>query len=164
MALNETTLTDFPDVSAGLAGTAALTQALAGAGIDAPLWAITRGAVATGAGEAPASPVQAQVWGLGRVAALEHSDRWGGLIDLPPSWDDRTASRLCAVLAGTGEDQVAIRPTGIMGRRLARAASPSAGRSRAGRRAGPCWSPAAPAASAGTSPAGSPNAARRTSC
>ena len=27
----------------------------------------------------------AQVWGLGRVAALEYPDRWGGLVDLPRS-------------------------------------------------------------------------------
>ena len=52
-------------------------------GAGAPLWVLTRGAVAAGAGEVPVSPAQAQVWGLGRVAALEHPDRWGGLVDLP---------------------------------------------------------------------------------
>ena len=52
-------------------------------GWTAPLWAVTRGAVAAAAGEVPACPVQAQVWGLGRVAALEHPGRWGGLADLP---------------------------------------------------------------------------------
>ncbi|MGN9789470.1 SDR family NAD(P)-dependent oxidoreductase, partial [Nonomuraea sp. ZG12] len=55
-------------------------------------------------------------------AALEHPDRWGGLIDLPPVWDARTADRLVAVLAGCGEDQVAIRSAGVLGRRLVRAA------------------------------------------
>ncbi len=102
-------------------------QALGDAGIEAPLWVLTRGAVAAGPGEALTSPVQALAWGLGRVAALEHPDRWGGLIDLPPdpaAADRRgnergtgrgTAARLCAVLAGCGEDQVAIRPTGTYG-------------------------------------------------
>ena len=75
----------------------------------------------TGAGDPLTDPVQAQAWGLGRVVALEHADRWGGLVDLPASWDDRTAARLCAVLAGDDEDQVAIRPAGVLGRRLARA-------------------------------------------
>ena len=60
-------------------------------------------------------------WGLGRVAALEHPDRWGGLVDLPPVLDDRAGARLCAVLAGCGEDQVAIRGAGILARRLVRA-------------------------------------------
>ncbi len=122
LALDETPLADFPTVPAGLAGTTLLIQALGDAGVAAPLWAVTQGTVAAGPGEAPSHPVQAQVWGLGRVAGLEHSDRWGGLIDLPPTWDDRTATRLCAVLAGHEEDQVAIRPSGTMARRVVRAA------------------------------------------
>ena len=64
------------------------------------------------------------MWGLGRVAALEHPDRWGGLIDVPPVLDERAASRLCAVLAGCGEDQVAVRSSGVWGRRLVRASLP----------------------------------------
>jgi acyl transferase domain-containing protein/acyl carrier protein len=110
-------------VPEGLAGTLALVQALGDAGIGAPLWVLTRGAVAAGPGEL-ASPVQAMTWGLGRVAALEHPDRWGGLIDLPPVLDERAAARLCTVLAGCGEDQAAIRQAGILGRRLARASLP----------------------------------------
>ena len=110
-------------VPEGLAGTVALVQALGDAGITAPLWVVTCGAVAVGGGELTA-PVQAQAWGLGRVAALEHPDRWGGLIDLPPVLEERAAARLCAVLAGCGEDQVAIRAAGIMARRLVRAPLP----------------------------------------
>ena len=86
------------------------------------MWVLTRGAVAAGAGEVVASPVQAMAWGLGRVAGLEHPGRWGGLIDVPPGWDEVVAGRVCAVLAGCGEDQVAIRAGGIMARRLTRAA------------------------------------------
>ena len=113
-------------VPTGLAGTLALVQALGDAGVDAPLWVLTRGAVAAGPDEVLASPVQGQVWGLGRVAALEYRDRWGGLVDLPPVLDDRAAARLCAVLAGCGEDQVVIRAAGILARRLARAPLPRA--------------------------------------
>ncbi len=112
-----------PAMSRGLAGTLGLIQSLGTAGIDAPLWVLTQGAVATGPGEA-GSPPQAQVWGLGRVAGLEHPDRWGGLVDLPPVWDGRTATRLAALLAGTGEDQLALRPQGILARRLVRAGRP----------------------------------------
>ncbi|MBC3839602.1 hypothetical protein GXW82_03365 [Streptacidiphilus sp. 4-A2] len=38
--------------------------------------------------------------------------------------DDRSAERLCAVLAGCGEDQVALRSAGIRGRRLVRVPQP----------------------------------------
>jgi acyl transferase domain-containing protein len=130
LATDETPLAAYPVVQRGLAATLALVQALGDAGVAAPLWVLTRGAIATGAGEVLASPVQGQVWGLGRVAALEYRDRWGGLIDLPPVLDDRAADRLCAVLAdgglagggpAGGEDQVAIRASGILARRLGRA-------------------------------------------
>ncbi|MCX4862352.1 type I polyketide synthase [Streptomyces canus] len=126
LALDEIPVPEHPVVPRGLAATVALVQALGDAGIDAPLWAATSGAVAATPGEAPSSPAQAQVWGLGRVVALEHPDRWGGLIDLPAALDARAAARLVAVLAGCGEDQAAVRPTGLLGRRLTRAPRPSA--------------------------------------
>ncbi|MFI0227961.1 SDR family NAD(P)-dependent oxidoreductase [Streptomyces lydicus] len=129
LALDEASLAEFPVVNRGVAGMLGLVQALGDTGITAPLWALTQGAVATGSAEAPASPVQAQIWGLGRVVGLEHPDRWGGLIDLPSTWDDRTAARVCALLAGSGEeDQLAVRPAGVMARRLVRAARPASGR------------------------------------
>jgi short-subunit dehydrogenase/acyl carrier protein len=117
----------YPVVAPGLAGTLALMQGLGDAGIGAPLWVLTCGAVAAETGDQVASPVQAQVWGLGRVAALEHPDRWGGLADLPQVWDERAGTQLGQVLAGCGEDQVAIRPAAIMARRLARAPQPENG-------------------------------------
>jgi NAD(P)-dependent dehydrogenase (short-subunit alcohol dehydrogenase family)/acyl carrier protein len=117
-------------VTEGLAGTLALVQALGDAGVEAPLWVLTRGAVTTGASDLVVSATQAAVWGLGRVAALEHPDRWGGLIDLPPVLDDRSGARLCAVLAGCGEDQVAVRPPGLMARRLTRAPETRGGATR----------------------------------
>ena len=125
-------------MAAGLAATQALVQALCDAPNGARLWVVTQGAVAVGEQETVTSPVQAQAWGAGRVAALEHPDRWGGLIDLPPVLDERAGAWLCAVLAGCGEDQVAIRGAGVFGRRLARAPRPRGG-GRRGRRAAPCW-------------------------
>jgi acyl transferase domain-containing protein/acyl carrier protein len=122
LALEEAPLPGWPVVTEGLAQTMALVQALGDIGVTAPLWVLTRGAVAAESGQV--NPRQAQVWGLGQVAALEHPRRWGGLIDLPPMPDDRAAARLCAVLAGCGEDQVAIRPAGLLARRLTRAPHP----------------------------------------
>jgi NADPH:quinone reductase-like Zn-dependent oxidoreductase len=70
--------------------------------------------------------VQAAVWGLGRVAALEAPQRWGGLVDVPAELAGRAAARFRAVLAGDGqEDQVAVREAGVLARRLVRAPAPA---------------------------------------
>jgi len=108
----------------GVVLTTLLLQALGDVGFDAPLWCLTRGAVTVGRSEAVPNPRQAAVWGLGRVAALEHPHRWGGLVDLPEVLDERTAARLAGVLAGVdAEDQVALRPAAAFGRRLVQAAA-----------------------------------------
>ncbi|MEU1630892.1 SDR family NAD(P)-dependent oxidoreductase, partial [Streptomyces sp. NPDC020096] len=100
----------------------ALVQAMSDAEINAPLWCATRGAVSVGAADRLQNPTQALVWGLGRVASMEHGERWGGLIDLPEVADDRALARMVAVLAGAdGEDQVAVRSSGLFTRRLVRA-------------------------------------------
>ncbi|MEV7198124.1 SDR family NAD(P)-dependent oxidoreductase [Streptomyces sp. NPDC093510] len=110
---------EHPELPGGLALSLALVQALGDAGIDAPLWCVTRGAAVVAPGERPGAPAQAAVAGLGRCVALEHPDRWGGLADLPHEPDERTLRRLCAVLTSvTDEDQVAVRSTGVHGRRL----------------------------------------------
>ncbi|MET9500064.1 type I polyketide synthase, partial [Streptomyces sp. NPDC006552] len=107
------------DVPHGVLATAVLTQALGTAGVQAPVWAVTRGAVTATASDAAPLLDQAAVWGLCRVAALEHPDRWGGLVDLPPTLDHRSAARLVTLLAGGArEDQAAIRPGGLFGRRV----------------------------------------------
>ncbi|MFE2042419.1 SDR family NAD(P)-dependent oxidoreductase, partial [Streptomyces sp. NPDC059477] len=113
----------------GPTATAALVQALGDAGITAPLWCVTRDAVAHGSTAAVTGFAQAPVWGLGRVAALEHPDRWGGLIDLPAEPGPPVLERLAALLGDPGgEDQIAVRGTGAHGRRLtpapARAGAP----------------------------------------
>ncbi|WP_143265341.1 type I polyketide synthase, partial [Amycolatopsis lexingtonensis] len=93
-------------VGGDVATTTALLQALGDAGIPAPLWCLTT-----------ATPDQAGIWGLGRSAALEVPERWGGLVELPAELDERAAERLIAVLGGD-EDQVSIRASGVFGRRL----------------------------------------------
>ncbi|MFE7130823.1 type I polyketide synthase [Streptomyces sp. NPDC057638] len=99
----------------------AVTQALGDAGIGARLWTVTRGAVSVGAADPAPDPDQAQLWGLGRIAALEHPGRTGGLLDLPPHADERAAQRLVTALTELdGEDQTALRATGLFTRRLAR--------------------------------------------
>ncbi|MFJ7215351.1 type I polyketide synthase [Amycolatopsis sp. NPDC098790] len=124
LALDEDPHPEHPVLTAGLAANVLLTQALADAGIAAPLWFATRGAVSVDAAEPLTSPAQAMAWGLGGILGLDQPDRWGGLVDLPPVTDATTAGRLAAVLTGhDGEDQVALRPSGVFARRLARAAA-----------------------------------------
>ncbi|MFC5661359.1 type I polyketide synthase [Kitasatospora misakiensis] len=109
-------------VTSGLALTLALVQALADLGLRAPLWCATRGGVSAGPSDAPADPVQAQLWGIGRVFALEQSQLWGGLVDLPEEPDERALGQLARVLSGSSdEDQVAVRPAGLFARRMVHA-------------------------------------------
>ncbi|MEU3856481.1 type I polyketide synthase [Streptomyces sp. NPDC028722] len=116
----------------GPAATATLVQALGDAGITAPLWCVTRDAVAHGTAAAVTGFTQARVWGLGRVAALEHPERWGGLVDLPAAPGPQTLARLAALLGdANGEDQVVLRESGAYGRRLEHAPA----------RAGTPWKP-----------------------
>ncbi|MFE1755840.1 type I polyketide synthase, partial [Streptomyces anandii] len=128
LALDEGSHAEYPAVSRGVLFTGELVRALGEADLDAPLWCVTSGAVGTGPSDQPRSAAQAQVWGLGRVVALEHPEWWGGLIDLPETVDARATARLTAVLAGAGagagagaEDQLAVRTSGVLARRLAHA-------------------------------------------
>ncbi|MYU20129.1 KR domain-containing protein, partial [Streptomyces sp. SID8361] len=99
-------------------------QALVGVGAECLLWCVSRGAVSVGRSDRLAGVVQSQVWGLGRVVGLEHSAVWGGLVDLPEVLDERAVGRLVGVLSGGGgEDQVAVRGSGVFVRRLVRSAA-----------------------------------------
>ncbi|MFD8122687.1 KR domain-containing protein, partial [Streptomyces albidoflavus] len=110
-------------VAPGVVETLALLRQLAEAGVEAPVWCLTRGAVSTGTSDPVRNAAQSQLWGLGRVVALEQPARWGGLVDLPPALDSRTWELTASVLAGTtGEDQTAVRPAGVYASRLTQAA------------------------------------------
>ncbi|MEU5547953.1 SDR family NAD(P)-dependent oxidoreductase, partial [Streptomyces sioyaensis] len=123
LALDERPLTEFPEVTVGLVQSVALMQALVDADVQAPLWLLTTESAATGSSDdAVRHPLQAAVWGLARVFALEHPKQWGGLVDLPAALDDRGAALLSGVLAAGGdEDQLALRGDALLTRRLTRA-------------------------------------------
>ncbi len=73
------------------------------------LWVVTRGACAIGA-EADVAPCQTALWGLGRTAALEHPEMWGGLVDLDPQTNPSDVDSLVAEIFGSDdEDQIAWR-------------------------------------------------------
>ncbi|WP_417803693.1 type I polyketide synthase [Streptomyces coerulescens] len=115
-----------PAVPAGLAATVALLQALADRPAGPRLWCLTREAVAAVPGDSVRHPVQGALWGLGRVAALEHPALWGGLADLPATVDTHSGTVLAALLtADTTEDQLALRPSGAYARRLVPAGEPT---------------------------------------
>ncbi|WP_037827585.1 KR domain-containing protein, partial [Streptomyces sp. NRRL B-1347] len=78
--------------------------------------------VSVGRSDRLVSPVQSLAWGLGRIVGAEYPQRWGGAVDLPETVDSRAAARLVGVLAGAeGEDQVAVRGSGVFAKRMVRA-------------------------------------------
>ncbi|APS22776.1 beta-ketoacyl synthase [Streptomyces sp. Tue 6075] len=108
-----------PVLTEGTAATLALVRAHGEIAVGPPLWCVTSGAVSIGPTDPLRAPEQAVIWGLGHAAALEHPDRWGGLVDLPEVIDARTGPALFGVLNGpSGEDQIAVRSAGVFGRRL----------------------------------------------
>ena len=88
------------------------------------VWLVTRNAVSVASDDLPAEPARASVWGLGRSAALEHPQFWGGLLDLGGLSDTSPARDAAALLSeiihGDGEDQVALRAGRRFAARLAR--------------------------------------------
>ncbi|NUQ97201.1 MAG: SDR family NAD(P)-dependent oxidoreductase [Streptomyces sp.] len=127
----------YSGVDRATAGTMLLAQACAdldaARDVEPKLWVVTCGAVAVAPAERPSS-AGAQVWGLGRCAALELPTRWGGMVDLPQGACDieRQGRQLVRALSDTcAEDQVALRASGAYGRRLLPAAGPSSPERRA---------------------------------
>ncbi|RBM21646.1 hypothetical protein DEH69_05440 [Streptomyces sp. PT12] len=133
LALDERPHRDHFGLTVGVAGTLLLTQALVDiAPDDARLWAATSGAVGVSETDPSDHPAQAQLWGIGQVAAVEHPQLWGGLLDIgiPPGehatdlgWLDEPL--LAALTGDADEDQFALRPDGTFVRRLTRLPAPT---------------------------------------
>ncbi|MGC4786203.1 SDR family NAD(P)-dependent oxidoreductase, partial [Micromonospora zamorensis] len=130
-AHSSTELGDLPAPIAGIVASPdtgaellALAQQLTGASVTAPLWVVTTGGAPVGRADT-VTPEASAVWGVGRVVGLEMPHLWGGLVDVPASWDTRVGARLVRVLAGGfgAEDQVAVRSSGVYVRRLVRSAA-----------------------------------------
>lgn len=75
------------------------------------LWLVTSGTQTAETKLASVAVAQAPLWGLGRAIALEHSEVWGGLIDLDPSisGDQQALSLLTEIWQPDGEDQLTLR-------------------------------------------------------
>ncbi|NEQ17805.1 MAG: SDR family NAD(P)-dependent oxidoreductase, partial [Moorea sp. SIO3E2] len=103
-----------------------LVQALVNTGSSTlpKLWLVTSGSQAVEANPAPVALAQASLWGMGRVIGLEHSEIWGGLLDLDPSISDNSDNSdnsdhkgatqqamalFSEICQGDGEDHVAFR-------------------------------------------------------
>jgi acyl transferase domain-containing protein/NADP-dependent 3-hydroxy acid dehydrogenase YdfG/acyl carrier protein len=102
-------------------GTLGLIGALAGTAFDGQVWFVTGEAVAADPGDTVDRPEQARVWALGRALAAERPRLRVGLVDVLASADAGIARRLAGVVAGaSGEDEFAIRPAGVLVRRVVR--------------------------------------------
>jgi acyl transferase domain-containing protein/acyl carrier protein len=124
LSLSQEPVPAHPTLVDGVAATLLLIQAVTDAEVPGRLWCVTTGAVSVDADDPIVSPVQAQVWGMARVVALEQPTRWGGVIDLPPLPGPQAAARVGAVLAQDEEDQVAVRAAGCHARRMRNAPLP----------------------------------------
>ncbi|WP_207390455.1 type I polyketide synthase [Rhodococcus sp. ABRD24] len=129
LAADESMHAGHQGVPSGSVGLLTLVQALGAAGIGAPLWCLSQGAVRTPADDGLPRPEQAAMHGLAQAAGLELPGRWGGVVDLPSTVDVPTLSLITAVLGTRDwtEDHLAIRSGGLFGRRLVRANLPQNG-------------------------------------
>ncbi|MFE1860379.1 SDR family NAD(P)-dependent oxidoreductase [Streptomyces anandii] len=115
-----------PECSAHQLATAAVTelQALIAAEEQAPartVW-VTRGAVATGAGDAVPALGQSVLWGLTRGFRAEHPELAPVLIDVDGSHESQGhAHAFAAALARIDEPEIAVRDGALLAPRLTRA-------------------------------------------
>jgi acyl transferase domain-containing protein/acyl carrier protein/ribosomal protein S18 acetylase RimI-like enzyme len=95
---------------------------------SARLWVVTRGAQAAWPNLDVKGIGQSPVWGLGRTFAIEHPERWGGLIDVDPDARfDMLAPRVCREMcAPDADDQVALGETVRLSTRLTATQPPAA--------------------------------------
>src|SRR6185503_2766877 len=85
-------------------------QAAAATSVRVPprLWVITSGVHAVNGSSSTEGLTASPMWGLGRTIAVEHSELWGGLVDLEAA--PVNASLLWQTIAqANGEDQLALR-------------------------------------------------------
>ncbi|MBE9147948.1 alpha/beta fold hydrolase, partial [Coleofasciculus sp. LEGE 07092] len=74
------------------------------------LWLVTQGTQPIGLEPSPLAVAQSPLWGLGGVAAQEHPELWGGLVDLDGGDTQEQALRLLTqIWQPDGEKQVALR-------------------------------------------------------
>ena len=108
----------------------AVVEARSGSDSVARIWLVSRNAVSALPADPPAEAAAGALWGIGRSAALEHPQNWGGLVDLEatantsPSID--AAALLSQLLSSDDEDQVALRTGRRFAARLVRANVPPA--------------------------------------
>lgn len=121
LGLVEETLPEHPGLALGLAQTHLLAQALDDLDAECAAWLITSGAVSTQPSDHLDSPIQAMIWGFGRVVGLEFPGCWGGLVDLDEEFAStgRGAEALRQLLGEPGnEDQLALRGGRMQVRRI----------------------------------------------
>ncbi|MFB1049022.1 beta-ketoacyl reductase, partial [Streptomyces chrestomyceticus] len=123
--------TSSSEAPAGFACTVEVLQAVQAAqaghddrpGTVPHLWSLTTGSVTVDRTDHVTHPAGALVWGLGRVADQECGGVWGGVVDLPSEPTETDVLRLVDVLVGGRgeENELAVRPAGVLARRLRRA-------------------------------------------
>ncbi|WP_394827288.1 SDR family NAD(P)-dependent oxidoreductase [Pendulispora albinea] len=96
LALDDDASPDGASPTRGVARTLALIQSLASTSPRAPLWIVTRGALAVGVDDRAVRASQAMFWDLGAALARERPGKWGGLVDVSgarPTWVPEEGAR-----------------------------------------------------------------------
>ncbi len=110
--------------AAGCASILHLSQALIGDLEATPVWVVTRGAQGLPADQA-IDPIQAIVWGLGRVIGQENPEQRVHFVDLDPSRDDNLETFTRHLLHDDPtETEIAIRSAKVLVPRFERVAAP----------------------------------------
>jgi acyl transferase domain-containing protein len=73
------------------------------------VWLVSEGTQPAGDGQRCESPWGGSLWGLGRALAAEHSELWGGLLDVQPEAADTDQLIVREVDTGSADDAVAFR-------------------------------------------------------
>ena len=86
-----------------------LLQTLTTNSLTAPIWFVTRGNRQVNNSLEVNSIASSCIWGMSQAIAIEHSELWGGIVDLELEPSDREAEQLLkAVVQTSSEDRLAI--------------------------------------------------------
>ena len=102
-----------------------LVQTLRASSLAIPIWLATRSSQAVEANLDSSAVASSCLWGMAQAIAIEHSESWGGIIDLGLKPQDNEIDRVLQIAAKTNqEDRFALRQDKLYVPRLQRAEIP----------------------------------------
>ena len=99
-----------------------LVQTLGANSLAKPIWLATRGSQAIESDLDSNAIASSCMWGMAQAIAIEHSESWGGIVDLDIEPNDNEVDRLLQIVSQDREDRVAVRQDKLYVPRLQTAA------------------------------------------